>query len=1832
MEKIKQITKLKAILVFVLILCSSILATAQGPNAPEAGAFEPVDATDMVNLVTGDMSYVLPLLNVPSPEGGYPIALSYHAGIAAEQDASWVGLGWNINPGAINRGVNGYPDDWGKVDYSEFFYDQGYKEDYYSFSAGITFKGGVSVGLGLSWGSNQSLGGYVSASVGLGDGSFGSPSIGATVGTNGYGINGGIGGINGSFGTNGIGIGYGTNPSLSGGSSVGLNLNYSYNSGLSGGVSLSQITGSFQNGLAKTSSLGINFSSNGISVNGKVNGYGAGISTSSSTISASDYDVTVSSTGITVPVYIFYAGYNHQKVTVSLFRYDKLYTSGILNPVVANKLKPYQDNSGLSRLLYENRFMDVNVLPKYKDSMNEYELADNSYLHEENNLVLPNYDNYSVAAQGLSGSISPYTYSELNLSGRGKKLENNDNVYSAYLNHDFTEYNSSVASGIDVNRDAVKKINFTFNNAYNSFLRVETTSIINPNLSNSSIGDNNVLKYFKTNSSNNFSNINSFNNSSEKRKREGNIIETFTNKEIRNKTIAAYGFIEATGINRQEVSTYLDEGIGAYQIITPDGRKYHYSLPVYNFETIYKNFKNQNNEDQNFLEIKKTIPYATHWLLTAITGPDYIDGNSDGKVNEGDFGYWVEFDYGKWTDGYIWETPSGRYDTNEDKNGEKTYSYAWGRKQIYYLDAIKTRTHTALFVKDVRKDSWSVPRNISTSTTSNQYLTGNNYKKIKGSRAYGNVLDQNVVYKNDGSTYTANTQYGYPIIEGISLDAKYVDIPTTPLLHLKQIIVLKNEDLIYNKARGVLINNTIGNIGFNRGFYGTGSLNPHIDFYLTPPQFKLINLNIHQNVLDFKDIEGLNLENFAQQIITFDHDYILAKNSPNSTAVGNGRLSLKKVNFKGKQGIQMIPPYSFSYLSSSTSYNKNNVDDWGYNKNYPQVWSLNEIQTPTGGKVKINYESDSYYTQAASYEDKYFTNISFTQTNNTNTTSGNPIYELTFNDNTNLSDFFKIGKECALSFKLCSNGLDITNTPLKVISIVGNKLTIIPTSKTEVIKYSSRACVVNNTAVTDMYNLKIKNNQHPFYTNTNLNGKEGGGVRIRSIEVIENTKKLTTEYEYTDPVTNKISGITSFAPSEDGKAVPYGSELPAPMVLYSNVKMVNKDDTGAIIGSTAYKFQTLTPFSPESGYIYSIGDAFKVKEQQNQSFNNGKVITNKFTIYNSLATIGRLQSITRYNNLGQRLAYSSNTYKTNLDGDGEIGVTQESHKSLKRVMTKPINSSVYNEVFHVSSTSKVSYPSVLQSSTKVQGGFSNTTNFIKHDFLTGQVLESTTLNSKGEEYKSQLIPAYTKYPSMGSKVDNYSNKNMLVQDAITKTLKKVNGTWKEIGVGITTWKPDKYYTTETIGQYPNEFYLEVEHDIWRKHKNFIWNGTTDNQGIFTSFTGEDDGFIWNDPNSIQPSDWKQISEISLYDKYSMPLEVVDLNGNRVATKMGYKDSKVLANGNAGYSEIYYSGAEDLIGSYFGGGVGKGSGTVSLSYAHTGNKSLQINTGQTGFVVNVIKGKDNKYKASLWSKSGTYNATRLQINGGTPISFNVDEVVRSGDWVQLNFYFDVNTSAIVQVLASGSTIYVDDFRVHPVASTVSSYVYNQWDELTHILGSNNLATQYEYDQVGRLLVTKAEAIDYNGAGTGGFKKVKENQYKFKLVGDVDTNGNGIIETQETYDPLNASISASNGYSSVGTLTTIATGGSGNYRYSYAQGNITSSSQVDNLNYGSESTNNTLYVSSVPCSGGSYGYNAYAVKVKVRDISTGQIVTRIAYYNRTCSTGGGGDPIIQEAPQQ
>lgn len=111
----KKITSL--IIAFVILLQSliptKVYALTSGPKSPDFSGFTPATTTDMVDLSSGDFNYNLPLLEIPgSNGGGYPISLSYNSNLNSEQESSWVGFGWTLNAGNIDRNMRGYPDDY----------------------------------------------------------------------------------------------------------------------------------------------------------------------------------------------------------------------------------------------------------------------------------------------------------------------------------------------------------------------------------------------------------------------------------------------------------------------------------------------------------------------------------------------------------------------------------------------------------------------------------------------------------------------------------------------------------------------------------------------------------------------------------------------------------------------------------------------------------------------------------------------------------------------------------------------------------------------------------------------------------------------------------------------------------------------------------------------------------------------------------------------------------------------------------------------------------------------------------------------------------------------------------------------------------------------------------------------------------------------------------------------------------------------------------------------------------------------------------------------------------------------------------------------------------------------------------------------------------------------------------------------------------------------------------------------------------------------------------------------------------------------------------------
>jgi hypothetical protein len=102
------------LVVTTLLLCAiCIVGKAQQPTSPEFSSFQSVSTQGaQVDEYSGNFSYNLPVLQIPGPEGGgYALSLSY-SNVTANQEASWVGFGWTLNPGSITREKVGFPDEF----------------------------------------------------------------------------------------------------------------------------------------------------------------------------------------------------------------------------------------------------------------------------------------------------------------------------------------------------------------------------------------------------------------------------------------------------------------------------------------------------------------------------------------------------------------------------------------------------------------------------------------------------------------------------------------------------------------------------------------------------------------------------------------------------------------------------------------------------------------------------------------------------------------------------------------------------------------------------------------------------------------------------------------------------------------------------------------------------------------------------------------------------------------------------------------------------------------------------------------------------------------------------------------------------------------------------------------------------------------------------------------------------------------------------------------------------------------------------------------------------------------------------------------------------------------------------------------------------------------------------------------------------------------------------------------------------------------------------------------------------------------------------------------
>lgn len=1576
--KTKSIKKLGVIFFLGILLLSVQHTSAQGVNAPEASGFEPVSATDMVNLSSGDMAYVLPLIEID----GFPVTLSYHAGIPMEMESSWIGLGWNINTGTIARGIVGTPDDWndGKLMNLTFLY---FETESYTVNVGVGIAKAAEVGVGLSWGSNKSLSGSVSATIG---------PLSASIDTNGnYNIGVSTSGkFKGAFGEI-------TDVATSNGTKYGGSLSFSNN----GGFSIGAKGGASYNGVS--ASLGVSLSGNGIGSSfsigggnntGKTGTSGSG-STSVGSFSAGDFNIASSGFYLPINIGIFNFGFGYTKQKIELKkRYSKhgfgaLYhnNNSLYNSTLGEKNTIYHDAiNTFSDYQRRNHYGDIyeQFLPQFeKDFISDYRLA-----KEKLNFSFVGYDSYNINASGISGNIKPLIGENTVLIGEGFE-EKSSRLNSGKRMKGF--YHNSKKNGTNLLKPSKSlsgnSLHFSFSGHTTQDVLVSGNINGNQNLTN-----NLNINDFVSKGGNVTSRIKS-----------GSFIEVFTNAQIdasnsSNILVPASLYKGKESLPDTRASKgYVASGIGGYKITTPDGKTYHFSQPVYHYEQIQHNYlepEGQNKSPYNSNSKREATPYATHWLLTAITGPDYID-DGDNFPDKEDLGYWVRLDYGQWSNAYTWRSP---YDSNIAGNigsidGLKNYStysdqginkadpgyFLQGRKDLYYLDKIVSKNNIAYFVKDIRKDGLG---------------TNADYKFDPG--------------QNESSTETLHGESYVNYKENAKYETEYQ-------LRLDKIIIENrtNKSPILNTTGGSILSGIVSATQTNRYLP-----NGYFDINL-PTESKVHKLHQANNVIDVGDFTNYDYSR-ASKVIKFEQDYSLAKNSPNSEVNPNnsskklGKLSLLSVKNYGRgmvngatenQLFDYMPPYLFSYKRSDKEYERDiaveitppypqkkyyeyiraNKDSWGFiegnenglsdndpnRKTLADSWSLNKITTPQGSSISINYEEDDFYVEA--FSRRYWQNSRGLEFKPIviNGNSNEFILEVTNNGvlNSNFhvedfSDYFKINDDVFIDLWLCHRHQQdfLTNNTEKRVDISPN----IPGYKVKVINVTSSKLTLRcniqgstnlNLHSTTNYSIGVTDGNAPgdggganiYYddkirgecppdTNSQYNrlamkykllatksplGNSGGGLKVKEIIVEDElNNEYITEYDYrvpntiTNQLTDRSSGITSFYPVYGETFVPYQNELPGPGVMYEwvTMKAYGIDKTKPLGQQKVlntymrYNFHTLQAnfdiFKPDFAMKDKDGDDIFSAKITDYFINNGNVTAKKISIEKNLSKIGQLISVEELNSHNQSLTKTINNYVP------KIGTEQETFSSMKSIYDYDYDNSngnfsnpvLYKRLLSVST--KKEKVSVLKSVENITALGRSKVEYSEPDSYLGSYTASLKTMADGTKIKTKKYPAYQFYSNMGSKIDNIAYKNMLTQEAMNVTSVLVNDNWRTTNATVTTWSNNWQYR-DTLGIEPDK---NLEVPVWRKHKSFIWEGVIDSQGTYGRYIDGND-FNWVDVDAQVNTEWKNISEVTRYTHFSAPIETKDLNNNFSSSKLADNWSKVIASGNAKYTEMYSSGVE-----------------------------------------------------------------------------------------------------------------------------------------------------------------------------------------------------------------------------------------------------------------------------------------------------------------------------------
>lgn len=749
-------------LIFILtyLIKLTVFAQTSGPSQPEVQSFQPVTMTDMVDPSSGEFRYQIPLFTI----GGYPVNINYNSLVTMEQEASMVGLGWNLNVGAITRQVRGLPDD--------------FKGDLVKRQ--INMKPNITIGLksGIAWeiigfdkeklkNKLDTLGLGANISSGLFYNNYNGWGIESSVG---IGLHGNIGGLSGNAG-------------------IGINSNSQHGTSVNpyAGISYS-INSTFKN-LQRSDRL-----KDGTKIKKPI--------TSSFKIVGASYD------------------FNRINYTPQLeypfrtFTTDFTLKGGLAGALteIGSDINGYFQRQNLIKNNLENPAYGFIYADEGKDKddalMDFNREADGVMTEDKPNLPMAyaTQDIFSVVAQGLGGVFEIKRNNVfIGFDPAMKNVTNDVGIEVDFGQATGTHTGAELRYGRVVNNTGKWKGNLLLPDldfvAPTGFLAEKTyfknpsdvmfnkqpayefaaLSPIAPNLSNlpfvSKLLVGNHLKPFV---SNNF--VNS------QRDKRLDVINTLTVEEAERagiqKTIPSYKLNDFTSfptyISRKD-NIKKEHHLSELTCLKPDGSTYVFNLPAYNRskrevaysikdEQISSEYttnrlanesSNPNGGKDEFISVTETPAYAHSYLLGMVLSPNYIDVDDNGPTDN-DLGDFVKFNYARVYENYQWSSINdiGKASATKGRLADKydaKANYVEGTKEVFYIHSIESKNEVSRFYYSDRQDAHNL-------NNSNEKL-----KKVDSIL----VFSKAELLKNTSNPYPIKRiyfNYDYSLCQGIPMN------------------------------------------------------------------------------------------------------------------------------------------------------------------------------------------------------------------------------------------------------------------------------------------------------------------------------------------------------------------------------------------------------------------------------------------------------------------------------------------------------------------------------------------------------------------------------------------------------------------------------------------------------------------------------------------------------------------------------------------------------------------------------------------------------------------------------------------------------------------------------------------------------------------------------------------------------------------------------------------------------------------------------------------------------------------------------------------------------